>query len=109
MDFKKGLTVICTSANYKVPSGKNSTDSPKYLPFKNKDIKEGKIKVPKFRDKLTIRDVRVVGNKVGLLFEEIVNPEFEYNMIEGKEVAPFKQELLFDSVNFQIFSSRVRK
>jgi translation elongation factor P/translation initiation factor 5A len=110
-DFKKGMTVICTAANYKVPttSSKASSDSAKYLPFKNKDIKEGKIKVPTFRQKLTIRDVVTVGKKVGLLFEEIKNPEFEYNMIDGKEVEPFMQELLFDSINFQLFSSRVVK
>jgi glycerophosphoryl diester phosphodiesterase len=108
-DFKKGMTVICTSANYKVPASnsKEKSDSVKYLPFKNKDIKEGRIKVPTFRQKLTIREVVKVGKKYGLLFEEIKNPEFEYNTIDGKEVNPFMQEVLFDPINFQLFSARV--
>jgi hypothetical protein len=108
-DFKKGMTVICTTANFKVSTAQSKAkpNTPNYLPFSNKDVKSGKIKVPVFRQKLTIRDVVMVGDKVGLLFEEIVNPVFEYNQIDGKEVKPFEQEVLFNSINFAIFTSRL--
>jgi hypothetical protein len=111
-DFKKGMTVICTSAEYnKVPTARSKAkaDSNNYLPFSTKDIKEGKIKIPSYRQKLTIREVVKVGDKVGLLFEEIKNPVFEYTVVNGKDVEPFEQEVVFDAINFQPFSARVIK
>jgi hypothetical protein len=106
--YKKGDKLICTFADYTIKRGAEKKYNKQPFPFTNKDIKSGKIQVPTSRQVYTVRDVvKVSDKKYGLLFEELVNPVFEFNHdYNGNEVAPFEMELLFDPKNFQKYSPR---